>query len=135
MMNKIIKTLGIFLSLVPLLLLLMAPAYAATPTDDKLFSACGTNALTSNSPICKAKGTIKNPVNQKIKVASDIVAITVGVAAVILIILSGFGMVTSAGNAEAVANARKRLASAVIGLIIVALAWALIAFVTDRLIQ
>jgi len=44
-------------------------------------------------------------------------------------------MITSNGSPEAVANARKRIIYAVIGLLIVALAWTVIAFVTDKFIQ
>jgi hypothetical protein len=52
---------------------------------------------------------------------------------VIMIIIAGFAMVTSAGNSEAVANARRRIVSAIVGLLIVALAWAIVRFVVDRL--
>jgi type IV secretion system pilin len=114
--------------------LVAVPAMAAT-TNQKLFSPCDINKQTANSPICKDKNTTADPVNDKIKTAANIVAIVTGVAAVILIILGGLTMVTSAGNAEAVASARKRIVNAVIGLVVVALAWTIIAFVTDRLIQ
>ena len=133
MMNRFIKTLVIFLALMPVLLA-ASPALAAS-TNDQLFSACGVNSKTANSPICADKNTTTNPVNQKIKVAADIVAIATGVSAVIFIILGGFTMITSAGNAEAVGNARKRITYAVVGLIVVALAWTAISFVTDRLIK
>jgi len=123
--------------LVSLMLFSVSPLAlaAASTTDQELFSACDTNTQTVNSPICKSRGTTTNPVNRTIKVAADIIAIATGVAAVIFIILGGFTMITSAGNAEAVANARKRVTTAIIGLVIVALAWTLISFVTDRLIK
>lgn len=131
---RLFKSVILLLSLA--YLLSAVPVMAVTPTtDDHLFSACKTNSLTANSAICKAKGTTTNPVNKRIKIAADIVAIATGVAAVISIILAGVTMVTSAGNAEAVANARKTITYAVVGLVVVALAWTIISFVTDRLIK
>jgi hypothetical protein len=109
-------------------------AYAST-TNDKLFAACNTNSQTQNSPLCKDSNTTANPVNHIIKVAADIVAVLTGAAAVIIIIIGGISLITSGGNSEAVANARKRITSALIGLVIVALAWTLITFVTDRLLK
>lgn len=129
MIKKLLITASLFLLIIPSLALAAAPT-----TNDQLFSACGTNSKTAKSPICKPPAST-NPVNQKIKVAADIVAISTGVAAVIFIILGGLTMITSAGNTEAVANARKRITSAIIGLVVVALAWLLISFVTDRLIK
>ena len=138
-MMKIIKTLVIFFSLAPMLLQ-VAPVHAVSSatTSNQLFAACDktvTNAQAAKSPICKDKNTTTNPVNKKIKVAADIIALATGVTAVIFIILGGFSMITSAGNTEAVANARKRIINAIIGLVIVALAWTIISFVTDRLIK
>jgi hypothetical protein len=131
-MKRLISTLLILLSLQPLVL--AAPVVGAT-TNDKLFAACDTNQQAANSPICADRNTTVNPVNQKLKVATDIVAILAGLAAVIIIIASGLTLITSAGNTEAVTNARKRITSAIIGLVIIALAWTIIAFVLDRLVQ
>lgn len=121
-------------SLVVLTLLISTTSGPALAASNKLFSPCDVNKYTATSPICKDRDTTTNPVNQKIKTAADIVAIATGVAAVILIIIGGFTMVTSAGNTEAVASARKRVTYAVIGLVIVALAWTIIAFVTNSLL-
>jgi hypothetical protein len=131
MISKIINSLVIIITL---LVFSVAPVAAAT-TNDKLFGACDTNSLTKKSPTCQDRNTTTNPVNDKIKVAADIVAIGTGAAAVIFIILGGITMITSAGNTEAVANARKRVIYAVIGLVIVALAWTAVAFVTDKFIK
>lgn len=132
-MRKFITFLLLVISLSPMLQ--FSPSLAASSTNDKLFSACDTNKLSQNSPICKDRDTTANPVNQKIKVAADVVAIVAGLAAVIIIVASGLSLITSAGNTEAVANARKRIVAAIIGLVIIALAWTIIAFVLDRLVQ
>jgi len=127
-----------FLSLILIAFALFASsALAATDANNKIFSVCAQNP---SSTLCKDKGSQNkdpksDPVVHIIKVASDIVAILTGLAAVILIIIGGITMITSAGSAEAVANARKRILYAVIGLVIVTLAWTLVAFVTDKFIQ
>lgn len=129
MMNKLIRNLAIALAV------LLAPAVPVlADTNGQLFDPCKTNAKTAKSPICQPP-TTTNPINEKIKVAAAIVAIATGLAAVIFIILGGITMITSGGNAENVANARKRIIYAVVGLVIVGLAYTIISFVTDKLIK
>ena len=130
MIKKLVINLVVMVSS---LMFIVAPALAAT-TNDKLFDPCNTNSLTKKSPICQPNPPT-NPVNDKIKVAADIVALLTGAAAVIFIILGGITMISSSGSPEAVANARKRVLYAVIGLVIVALAWTLVNFVTDKFIK
>ncbi|HET7529230.1 MAG TPA: pilin [Candidatus Saccharimonadales bacterium] len=122
-----------------LILCVIAPVTLGSPAvyanDSKLFTACNTNDQTKNNKtVCPSQGTKKNPVNHILHVAANILALITGLAAVILIIVSGISMITSGGNSEAVGNARKRLINAVIGLVIVALAWTIISFATDKLI-
>lgn len=50
--------------------------------------------------------------------------------AVVMVILGGFTWLTAAGNEEKVDRAKKIISAAVIGLIIVLLAWAVVIFVT-----
>jgi predicted small integral membrane protein len=115
-----------------LLTLFSSPALAATDANNKIFSVC---AQTPSSILCKEKNPQGNPVVHLIRVASTIIALLTGVAAVVFIILGGITMITSSGSPEAVANARKRIIYAVVGLAVVALAWTMIAFVTDKFIQ
>lgn len=110
------------------LLILPVPVLAS---DNQLFAAC---QQAPNSPICKDQGTTTNPVVHTIHVAADIIALLTGIFAVIIIIVSGIAMITSGGNAESVSNARKRIVGAVIGLVIVAFAWTIVTFLTDKLI-
>lgn len=51
--------------------------------------------------------------------------------AVVMIIIGGFQWLTSAGNEERIEKAKKVISSAVIGLIIVLLAWAIVIFVAN----
>lgn len=91
----------------------------------------------STSPICRSAagqaGSNANPAVHIIQVVTTIFALISGFVAVIMIIIAGFQFVTSAGSDEAVANAKKRIRSAIIGLILVALAWTLVRLVTDSI--
>ena len=52
-----------------------------------------------------------------------------GLIAVIMILYGGFTWLTAGGNEEKVASAKKIISAAIIGLIIVLLAWAIVTFV------
>ena len=128
-MRLITKLSIIILGFLPLVLI--SPAFA--DTNDQIFSACKNGAQASS--ICKAKDTKTNPVLRIVKNAADIVALATGAAAVVIVILGGITMITSSGNPEAIANSRKRIIYALVGLVIVALAWTAISFVIDKLIK
>lgn len=51
--------------------------------------------------------------------------------AVVMVIIGGFQWLTSAGNEEKIERAKRVISSAVIGLIIVLLAWAIVIFVAN----
>ncbi len=55
-----------------------------------------------------------------------------GLVAVIMILIGGFQWLTSGGNEEKVAQAKKVISAAVIGLIVVLLAWAIVIFVVSQ---
>jgi len=54
-----------------------------------------------------------------------------GLVAVIMILIGGFQWMTAGGNEEKVASAKKIISAAVIGLIVVLLAWAIVTFVVS----
>lgn len=90
-----------------------------------------------NSPTCQqAKQQTKtdNPVAKIIGDATNIVALMAGVVAVLMIIIAGYQFVTSGGSAETVTKARGRITGALIGLIIIALAWTIIRLITDNVL-
>lgn len=91
--------------------------------------------LNPGASICKDKNTQKNPVINVISVATNIIAVFAGVIAVIMVIVSGIQMITSGGNQENIANARRRLVAALIGVAIIALSWTIISFVINNLIK
>lgn len=108
-----------------------APA-AMADANNQIFGACGQAA---DSAVCKSEGTKSDPVANTISVAANIIAAAAGIAAVVMAIISGLTMVSSAGNPEAVANAKKQLTYAILGVVIVALAWAITRFVVNQVLK
>lgn len=121
------------------------PAYAApTPLDpacknDANSEACKNSTCNKapNSPVCTgaASNSGENPVVELLSKAANLIALVAGVGAVIMIVIGAFFLVTSGGNTDAITKARSRITSGVIGIAIVALAWLIIRFVIDKLVQ
>ncbi len=55
-----------------------------------------------------------------------------GLIAVLIILYGGFTWMTSAGNEEKIAKAKKIIQSALIGMIVILLSWAIVTFVFSR---
>ncbi len=55
-----------------------------------------------------------------------------GLVAVVMILIGGFQWMTAGGNEEKVAGAKKIISAAVIGLIVILLAWAIVIFVVTQ---
>lgn len=55
--------------------------------------------------------------------------------AVIMIIIGGFRWMTAAGNEEKIASAKKIISAAIVGLVVVLLAWAIVIFVGNAVIN
>jgi hypothetical protein len=112
----------------------LAPAFAAT---DIFGDAC--KGAAADSAVCRQASeqnkSQKNPVINAIRIIANGFALVAGVAAVIMIIIGGLTLVTSAGNTENVAKARRRIIYSIIGLVVIALAWAVVRLITDRVIQ
>lgn len=130
---------------------LLFPGFLATAsavTTNPLNSACQTNDLTRNSEIChqsQSQGKT-NPVSGPkgiINTGANIIALITGIGAVIVIIISGFMFVTAGGAAPGqrsadpnrLKTARSALSGAIIGLVVVALAWAIVRFVTNKFVR
>lgn len=133
-MNKIKL---IFFTLL-LTLFFIGAASVKTSAFDLFGGVC--SGAGKNSTACQEK--IKNGNENKISgpngvihTAANIMALVTGIAAVIMIIIGGFSYVTAGGNAEQVTTARRRIIFSLAGLVVVALAWAIVTFVTDKLIK
>lgn len=135
-------------------LLFLAPVLFSVPhagAFDLFGSPCDTNAKngSGSSAVCQDKNsqqspTATNPITDTIKKVADVLALIAGIAAVILIVISGFMFVTAGGsiggqrggdNPAKAAKARSTLSSALVGLVIVALAWTIVTFITDKFIH
>jgi hypothetical protein len=137
-----------------LLLLIAVPALALTVmvSQANAFNLFGQtcDSATNTSPTCQQAQNQGGQSTNKltgtkniIQVAANIIAIITGIAAVIMIIISGIKFMTAggttpgqrSGDTNAVKSAQATLTAAVIGLIIVALAWTITRFITDNLIK
>ena len=107
-------------------------ALAASTTNEDVFAACKD---APSSPVCQGRNQNTNPIYPVIRVAAGIVASLTGIAVVIVIIISGFTLITSGGNPEAVKKSRSRLFAALIGLVIVAMSWVIISYVIGQLVK
>lgn len=130
-MKRILHTFALsLLILLPAMNLASAPVTSAT----SVFQACsGSNAVAgaSATDVCREQRGGTNPVTNAIKVVTLIVSVIAGVAAVIIIIISSFKMVTSNGNPQQFASARSSLLYALIGLVIATLAGTIVGFVVN----
>ncbi|MFH1206998.1 MAG: pilin [Patescibacteria group bacterium] len=104
-----------------------------------LFALFSLPALAVDSIQFDPGGTIKQELKLPSASPVDITIRTIqwvlgflGLAAVVMIIIGGFMWMTAAGNEERVKKAKTILTSAVIGMIIIMLSWALITFVIGR---
>lgn len=70
--------------------------------------------------------------NQFLTNGLTIMYFLLGAIAIIIIIVSGIMYVTSAGNASSVTKAKNALTYAIVGLVVVLIAYAITAFVTGK---
>lgn len=138
-----IKKLGLFVTaLLGVLTLATAalPMQSAFAAYDPLGEVCSQGDKAPTSPTCKENAnqlnSDTNPLTGKdglIMKISVIVASIAGVVAVIMVIIGGAGMITSGGDAGKLKEARSRVFHSLIGLVIIVLAQAIIAFVVINL--
>ena len=116
------------------LLILVTTTFAMTnhASAVSLFNDCGTG--TNDTPtVCtdSQKGqTIKtNPILDAIRTVIEVLSIIIGVASVIVIIVSGLRMSLANGASDSIASARSSLLYSLIGLAIAALAQVIVKIV------
>lgn len=124
--QKIMLVLATFTLALPALgLTALQPVYAADSKD----AACQGIGLTGadcGNPAADQK------VGGVIKTVVTLLSWVVGIAAVIMIVISGFRYITSAGEASKVTAAKQGVIYAVVGLVIVALAQFIVRFVLSE---
>jgi hypothetical protein len=124
-MQKIKTTLfAASLSLVALLYISPVLVTAQTPKDAIQEGVCDASGQANCNP-----NQATNSINDTIATVINILSVIVGIVAVIMIIYAGFRYITSAGNEQNIATAKRTLIYAIIGLIIVALAQVIARFV------
>jgi len=85
-------------------------------------AVCGTNG---KDPVAGPNGVLMK--------ASLVIATLAGIAAVIIMLVSGFNFITSGGDASKAASARQAIIGAAVGLIIIMCAEGIIIFVIKKL--
>ncbi len=135
-MMRILQKISIALAAIFLVATTTSGGAMALGSYDPLNEVCsGENAKTS---VCQQdaaqKGSTTNPVVTTIAKTAKVISLIVGFASIILIVVSGLNMITSGGNPEGIKSARSRMTSAIIGLVIAALAWVLASFIIGALL-
>lgn len=135
MINKLLLISGIFITLV----LPSAHIYAETNVLDP--ACAGFSASDPDAPtLCKdnqvKQSTSDNSIYGKNGIISKVVqllAILIGIVAVIMVIIGGFKYVMSSGNPESINSAKNTILYAIIGLVVAVLAQYIIIFVISKL--
>jgi hypothetical protein len=119
MMRRLIPAVAVFVTL--LAATLVRPAFAWNP-----FADTDCTGTTQNSTVCQdvVNNTNYDPSKDPLTGAdglivrvSNVIAVIAGIAAVVIIILSGLRFIQAGGNAEDVAGARRSLIYASVGLV------------------
>lgn len=96
-------------------------------------AACSSAAAKASS-VCKATGgdPITGP-DGVLRRATRLIAVIAGAAAVIVMVISGIRYITSAGDSNQIAEAKKTIIFAIVGLVVIVVAESLITFVIVRI--
>lgn len=105
-------------------LFVMSPVFAASTVSKE--AACEGIGLSGAS--C-GRPNSTNPVISLVGATVNVLSVVVGIAAVVMIIVSGFKYITSGGDANKVSSAKSTLIYAVVGIVIVVLSQFIVRFV------
>jgi hypothetical protein len=98
--------------------------------------ASGGSLSNSNADVCTDVNSVnkstKNPIYTIIKTAIEVISFVTGVAATILIVISGMKFITSGGDPGKVGEAKSTLLYAVIGIFIVMISQGIIVFILNK---
>ena len=131
MMKRLLR---IFIPAVTLVMLSMS---SGTASAAHIFPGCNKITNANNSTVCKdvnaQNASGKNVLITIIKDVINVLSFIIGVAAVIIIIISAFKFIVAGGNTQSVSQARSGLIAAAIGIIVVVVAQGIVVFVLNRL--
>jgi hypothetical protein len=127
-----------FLLILITLITFSAPVLVTTGTAAAVdvFQSC--NGAGSGSAVCQDAGSQEgnngnnNPVIKIIKAAINVLSYIIGAAAIIGLVVSGIRLMTAGGDSQAVASARSAAIYSLIGIAVVILAQALVAYVLNK---
>jgi len=125
----------IFITTLVSLMILMTSTFAVTTyaSTVDLFNNCGSGSSNGTPAVCadaKSGQTTKtNPILGAIRTVIEILSIIIGVASVIVIIVSGLRMSLANGASDSIASARSSLLYSLIGLAIAALSQVIVRIV------
>lgn len=127
------KLLIIFLLTVTFAVPLLAVSGSASAVD--IFQQCQGSA--KNTDVCQDVGTqannnSNNPIIRILKAALEIVSWVAGIAAIILILISGMKFITAGGGAEGAKSAKGHLTNAIIGIVVLVIAQGILALAISR---
>jgi hypothetical protein len=128
------QRLGLLIATFAVILGVLSPVPALAGTN--VFNDACKKPGTKDSAICKDKGTTTNPLTGSdglIVKITRIIAVVAGVAAVLIIIISGLRYVLSNGDTAQTTNARNAILYAVVGLIVIVIATSIISLVMSKL--
>ncbi len=135
MLRRMFSTVAVFALLFATSISLVA-APATVQAKDIFNEACSTPAAVA-SPTCQSqKSGGANPLtgtDGTLYKVTTIIAVLTGIAAVIVIIISGFRYITSGGDTQKIASAKGALIGAIVGLVIIVLAQTIITFVMRKI--
>lgn len=95
-------------------------------------AACQGGTLTGGSCTTDSSAT-EGKINSTIATVINIFSWIVGITAVIMIIIGGFKYITSQGDSANVSGAKNTILYAIIGLVVAAMAQAIVKFVLNKL--
>jgi hypothetical protein len=105
-------------------------AMAATPTDAAKSQVCaGVNAQVTGSDCGGTSG--QQSITKVLTAVLQIISWIAGIAAIIMVVLSGLKYITSGGDSSSIASAKSTLVYALVGVVIVVLAQAVVFFVLN----
>jgi Type IV secretion system pilin len=139
MIRQLLSATLVFLSAL-LILSFSAVNAAFDPLNEACTNPNGNSQRVNDSPTCNQASTQGNtdPIAGQggvINKAANLVALVAGIGAVVMIVLGGIFYITSGGDSQKAAAARSRIISGLIGLVVIALAWAIIGIVTGKIIR
>lgn len=118
-------------------LLIPGAVLAGQASAVDVISGCTSNPNLVGSAVCQdfrtGNGATQNPVISVVKIAIQILALIIGIAAIVGIVVSGLKMITSGGDSSSVASARSGLVYSLIGLAVAILSQIIVVYILDKL--